>query len=345
MATTYKINNIDLYDVKDSSFQVKVERNLLSNDPVLIPDINLTLIGSQYNPDEPSGFFYGLGVDLFKDVIFTITDTDVNVDIDCTIKNINYDSKSNLCKVTLHPFISQKLENTIQYVQDNYTPAKGLKEILQLNGLNDNIDFTSFNNADYNQTAANMLCNFTITTDNNRKILDIINTISLITGSDIFIGMDNKIYFLQYNRYFNPVPYVDIGQNIIIDYVIRKNANDLINQFNLQTMYGGYLNESNVGKSSRDIFGEVTKDINFGNNQEIVTNSLSAMIWAGENWVYRNQYPKWIIELECVDNLSYPLTLMDFFTVSWLNNHNYEIISIVKQLTQGKLIITGASYE
>ncbi len=95
--------------------------------------------------------FYGVNSDeLFKDFIFEIEDEDTGAIYETVLKQISpYDDDTDQIKLALYPFISKKLQNIFEYYQIDITPAQGLKEALQLNGLNDYIDDVSFDNADY----------------------------------------------------------------------------------------------------------------------------------------------------------------------------------------------------
>jgi hypothetical protein len=345
MSNTYYINDIQIYDVLESSSAIKAERSLLSNDVVLIPDINITLLGNHYDPYRPNSIFYGLENTLFKDIIFTIINEDINSNIDCVIKDIEYDYEANQCKLTLSPFVSKKLDNVFEYYNDDITPAQALLEILELNGLKDNIDYPSFWNAKYAQEQVGLLVSITVKADAKKKIIDYLNETATITGADIFIGTDNKIYYLQFNRYLSPVSNNDIQLNKILSLTPKKNTLDIINNFKLSTIYGSFPNESDLGLTSRNNYGDISQELNFESTQSITSKNLSGMIWAGENWVYRNQNPKLTVELKCVNQLDYPLSLLDFFTLSFYNNKVYEVIRIQQNESDKTIDITGVSYE
>jgi len=345
MSNTYYLNDIQIYDVLESSTAIKAERSLLSTDTILIPDVNITLLGNQYDPFRPNSIFYGLEDTLFKDIIITIINEDINSNIDCIIKDISYDVETNQCSLTLTPFISKKLENTFEYYNDDITPAQALLEILELNGLKDYIDYPSFWNAKYSQSQSYMLISITVTTDDKKKIIDIANEIGTLTCADIFIGTDSKIYYIQYNRYLNPYTPNDIQKNKILSMQIKKNNYDIINQFALSTIYGSYTNDSDLGLTSRNNYGEISQDLSFESTQAITSKYLNGMIWSGENWVYRNQKPKWVVELKCVNQLDYPLSLLDFFKLTFYNDKVYEIIKVEQSESDKTISITGVSYE
>jgi hypothetical protein len=341
--STYYLNDIELTDVISNNATISESRNLIGTDLVLLSAITISVFGEHYDPFSASSPFYGLDNALFKDMIFKIIDDD-GTEIEGVINDITFDHKTNQVNIQVYPFLSKKMSNTFTYFEDGITPAKALREVLELNGLSSNIDYPSFYNAEYAQEDQNFYCNYTITTNDNVKIIDFANTIADLTGSDIYISSQNLISVIQYNRYLDPTPDFNISEDKIVNVSVNKQAGNVINKFQLQTIYGNYEDASGAGTESIEIFGENIKQLDFTNTQQISTNSLNAMIWAGENHVYRNRNPKWNIQLECVNQLDKPVDLKNFFSVTDINTDVvFETIGIVKEPANNIIRITGAS--
>ena len=70
---------------------------------------------------------------------------------------------------------------------------------------------------------------------------------------------------------------------------------------------------------------------------------MTAMVWAGENYVYRNRDPKWYIDLTVWHEANDFMTILDTFSVTELTDEVFECIRVEKDPAQGTIKIQGAS--
>jgi hypothetical protein len=334
---TFIFNTIDITnDVVSSNYAIQSEKNITSYDNLIISEFQLVLHGAAYNPFASNSIFYEID-NIFKSLTMEIDILDINTT--AVISNIEFDKTSLNCTLTLTPSINNKFNNSITYVAYNKAPAKVLKDILTLNGFEQNIDTISFENAEFQQENELLLCDFVF---DNIKIIDIANTIGELCCADVFIDIDSKIYFKQYNRDSNITStYLNLTLSQVIDYNQSKNARDILNAYKITTPTIEYENDL-LGNESILNYGKFVKELNFDNNNGISSNN-SGIYWAGENYIFRNQNPKWVLECNCVNALNNPVNLRSYFQFTEINNNVYEITKIEQDYTNKTIKITGSS--
>jgi hypothetical protein len=334
---TFTFNNIDVtQDVINSNYAIRSEKNINTYDNLIVSEFQLTLHGIQYNPFKTNSIFYQAN-NLFKNYSMVVNLNGIITT--AVINNIDLDKVNDNVTLTLTPSINNKLNNSITYVAYNQTPAKVLKDVLITAGLLQYVDEISFSNAEFQQENANLYCDFVF---DNLKIIDIANTCGELSCADVFIDIDNKIYFKQFNSTVNITnTYLNLTNNEVINYKISQNPRDILNAYKITTPsieYENYL----LGLESINNYGKLVKELNFNNNNGI-SSSQSGIYWAGDNYIFRCQNPKWILECECADTLNNPANLRQFFQYTELNNLVYEITKIEQGYINKTIKLTGSS--
>ena len=336
----YTINGIDVTnDIISTNTTIKASRNIVGNDPILIQEFQLQVSGAAFKLGNAYGLFPN------KEHLYAyeiLIDDNVFDNVIATISEVNWDDNKDIATIKAYPIINKFINTLVEYYNDDISPSQALEEILILNNLEDTIDTTSFIIAKGIQEANNLLCSMTVQFIDNTTIADIINQLGVLSGADIYVGLDNKLYYLQYNSNSDVDSSFIIDNDSIITMTLNDTSKDVKNAYTVDTMWGKWNSEDTTfGDDSISKYDKKQISYNFSSNKIISCNSILAIIWGAENATRRVLYPARAINIKCLDNLAQPMNLSTIFKIEDIV---YGCISVERDIKTGLLTIKGVEY-
>ncbi|MDD5551465.1 MAG: hypothetical protein PHS34_09410 [Candidatus Omnitrophica bacterium] len=336
---TYYLNDIDITKyVKTDFLEFTEERKLTGADTLVISEYQLNLLGN-WSIFEKKSPFYNIGDNLKRNIIKSYWNNGLR--FEGYINNMTQ-KEDKILMINVVPKITKFMENTIAlYVDDNKTPAATLRDLLEWLGLQDFIDYPSFNGADNIQDYFGLYCTLTIEEEDTITLQDICNQIADISCADIYLNSLGKICFLQFTEGRFIVPGNQVYNKHTIGYELTK-VFDIFNKYTFSSPDGSYTSDNSFAQSSIDIHGEKKKDLNFDTSQAVRPTTLSGMQWGAKNWVFRNETTKWQLTIDCMGLDFYP-SLLTSFKTELFPDLGFEIISVKENTQTGKKQLIGVS--
>lgn len=312
----YYIDGVDVSDYISNEFEFSEEKSLSGQDLIYVYDFDL-LINSEeqtFNPDYTYGIWYGRSP---RDSWIKITDDGITI-YEGNVKDYNYNLSQKTMSLSVTSYLGTLLNQSVTYYENNLTPVEAFEDVLTINGLLNYISPENKYQSRILQDDNDVDCSYQFDIEANTNLLNLIQQLSW-SGADIYTK-ENKIVYEQYN----PNRPIEAGITILDEHLssevaIYSDSENRQNDFNIESTLFSYSGrDTTVGETSRSLYGSLPGlDINLSSTENINCEIGSALLWAGENLIYRNQDVKIYCEFQLEkDMLNYNMELNQIFQFS-----------------------------